>query len=327
MQGAENKIKDVIMGKAKAIIADWGTSNLRAFALGDDYGVMDSRAESLGLLKVQERNFAGAFDKIFSSWRGDQRGDKPVPVLLSGMIGSKLGWVEAPYVECPASIDAVAKSVIPVPERENVWIVPGVCMPQSGPRHDVIRGEEVQVFGALDICAAQNGVLCLPGTHSKWLRAENGKITDFSTAMTGEVFEIMGSHSILGQLMEKSNKTHKEAHNEKAFISGLMRADEPGGLLHHLFSVRAEGLFDAIAGKDLSSYLSGILIGREIIDLSKSYPAKDDTVLLIGSNALSQRYAEAFNHFAIKYKSIDGDEAAIRGLKLVFERAVIIDKI
>ena len=213
------------MNKAKAIFADWGTSNLRAFVIGCNGEIIGNRTEPLGLLKVKDRNFANVFDMVFSSWRNESH----VPVLLSGMIGSKLGWIEAPYVECPATLQAIAQSIIAVPERENVWVVPGVCLPAKGERHDVIRGEEVQVFGALDICAVNSAVLCLPGTHSKWLRAEGGTITDFSTAMTGEVFDIMKNHSILGQLMDKSHC----GHDTEAFAAGLTRASEPGGIHHH----------------------------------------------------------------------------------------------
>ncbi|MCK5444909.1 MAG: 2-dehydro-3-deoxygalactonokinase [Rhodospirillaceae bacterium] len=303
------------MSQIKAIVADWGTSNLRAFALSADGAIIDSRTAPLGLLKVKNSDFAAAFDEVFTPWRSEH----PHPVLLSGMIGSKLGWMEAPYVQCPASLDALGKGLARVTERENVWIVPGVCLPADNKRHDVIRGEEVQVFGALDLSTLANATLCLPGTHSKWLRADGGEIVDFSTAMTGELFDVMCNHSILAQLMADKDG----AHHPDAFNDGLKRASEAGGLLNHLFSVRAEGLFNAIAPDGLRAYLSGILIGREIIDLSETYQVGDNSVLLIGANVLSQRYAEAFEHFAIPYRTIGGDEAAVRGLRLVLEHAPI----
>ena len=311
MQPAGNELKDKVMSKIKTIIADWGTSNLRAFALDAGGNAIAKQTKSLGLLKVKDRNFAGAFDEVFSIWRENTQ----IPVLLSGMIGSKLGWVEVPYVECPATLQSIAKSIAPVEERENVWIVPGVCLPPKGDRHDVIRGEEVQVFGALDIFAVENATVCLPGTHSKWLRAENASITTFSTAMSGEIFDVMKNHSILGQLINENG----DSHDAEAFSAGLLRASEPGGILHHLFSVRSEGLFDVIDGSGLGSYLSGIIIGREIIDLSQIYPTGNDAVLLIGSTVLSKLYAKAFDHFKIKYSIVDGDQAAIRGLQLVLE--------
>ena len=174
--------------------------------------VLETRQDNQGILNIENDAFAATLYPFIVGWRNEEN-DRP-PVLMSGMIGSRQGWIEAPYVSSPASPADLAASVMAVPDTENVWIVPGVCLDPEGERRDVIRGEEVQVIGALDQTGRSSAVLCLPGTHSKWVHARDGYLLDFATAMTGEVFKVMCEYSILGTLMR-----HGADHDADAFAS------------------------------------------------------------------------------------------------------------
>ena len=238
---------------------------------------------------------------------------------MQGMVGSRQGWVEVPYRRCPARSQDLSAHLFPVPGRRNAWIVPGVCRTDpDGTHHDVMRGEEVQVFGALG--DAREALICLPGTHSKWVLCRDGALTDFATAMTGEVFEVLKRHSLLGTLMAQEERAGNLAADADAFRRGLDRSAEAGGLLHHLFGVRAEGLFGAIGGAALESYLSGILIGHEIRAMADRFPAPG-AVLLVAEGALAQRYGAALTHLARAFAPVDAEAATLRGLTRILEQA------
>ena len=289
------------------IFIDWGTTNARSYWVDGDGGVRDSRQSDLGILNLGDLGVTGAFDVLTSGWI-DAKGARP-PVLMSGMIGSRQGWTEAAYAPCPAALTDLAAKVMAVPEVDDVWIVPGVCLSPDGPRRDVIRGEEVQIFGALEVTGRASTTLCLPGTHSKWARVEDARLVDFATAMTGEVFHVMRAHSILGALLSADAD-----HDAGAFAKGLGISATEGGLLNHLFSVRAEGLFGVMAQGELSSYLSGLLLGHEIRDMAAAYPADGAGVLLVGSSGLVAIYGEAFEFLGIPFQTLDGEKATISGL-------------
>ncbi len=294
------------------ILIDWGTTNARSYLVADDGQVCKTRQSDLGILNVENSDFAGAFEKLTADWR--ETNGKSMPVLMSGMIGSRQGWAEAPYTTCPAAAVDLAANVFTVPDRDNIWIVPGICLADNAPRHDVMRGEEVQIFGALELAGCSTATLCLPGTHSKWAQVINGKLVDFTTAMTGEVYQLMCQHSILGALMSKNANHHPEA-----FARGLDVSATDGGLLSHLFSVRADALFDKLEDSQSGSYLSGLLIGHEIRELAKPGSTTGEQVLLVGSSHLAAIYADAFRHMNISFQNIDGEQASVKGLWSVWK--------
>ena len=259
------------------IAIDWGTSSLRGYLLDADGQLCDQRSDARGILAC-EGDFAGVLASLIGDWPG--------PIVLSGMIGSRNGWIEQPYLPCPATLADAAAALQPhqdprLPGR-TLWFVPGVAVAAAGATPDVMRGEETQLFG-LDIGEAPAQV-CLPGTHSKWATLERGAITGFRTAMTGEMFALLRQHSLLGRLMEDG-----EAHDAAAFAHGVQRSGEAGGLLHHLFGVRALGLFERLAPAAAPAYLSGLLLGHEIRALADT----GRPVHLIGAAALGTRYAQA----------------------------------
>lgn len=300
------------------ICIDWGTTNLRAFALDRDGHIVDKFEAGFGIKNVANGDFGHVFSDLPRHWRDNTT--QAVPVLMSGMIGSRQGWLETPYAPCPASPQDLATGLVQVPGEESTWIVPGICLLPDTGRPDVIRGEEVQVFGALDYLQRSEALLCLPGTHSKWVHAEKGVITAFATAMTGEVFQIMSEHSILGALMSDDS-----CHHPEAFEQGLSQAGQPGGLLNHLFTVRTNGLFDSLPATSLSSYLSGILIGHEIADLSKKAHQGEQEIVLLGSSTLAKRYGEAFDCIGQPFVSLDNDIATCRGLLSIARHAKLLN--
>lgn len=297
------------------IAVDWGTTNRRAYLIDASGAIVDRREDNLGILGVPPKGFGNALCGLIDGWR-DVRSAGP-PVLMSGMVGSRQGWIEATYAQCPVDPNSLATNLVSVPDLEDIWIVPGVCLLPAGERRDVMRGEEIQVFGALAESGQDNAMLCLPGTHNKWVRVEGGRLTDFVTAMTGEVYRVMCDHSILGALIQD-----EAPHDVEAFARAIEASGKPGGLLIHLFELRADGLFGTTPEEAQASYLSGLLIGHEIRDLSPDFTELGDPVLLVGSDLLSGIYGQALDQLGIAYESIDVAVATVRGLTMVWEAAV-----
>jgi 2-dehydro-3-deoxygalactonokinase len=313
---------------ADSILIDWGTTNARAYRFvrdkeEPDKAARDRRRLPRGIRQVPPGGFPAALAELLGPWLDDAAA--PPRILMSGMVGSRQGWVEASYRPCPARLADLAASLCAVPGLPHAHIVPGVCRGGEGAPHDVIRGEEVQVFGAVADDAP--AVLCLPGTHSKWVRYADGALVDFATAMTGEVFQVLRSHSLLGALMPAAAAAFEDAAASgvvaEAFRHGLDRSGEPGGLLHHLFGVRAEGLFGAIPADGLEAYLSGLLIGHEIRAMAGLFPTADP-VRLVADGTLAGLYTTAFRHLGRAVEVVDAEAATIRGLTRILEQAGLL---
>ena len=274
------------------LAVDWGSSALRGALLAADGTVLAEHAAPRGLLSVPPGAWAAAFAAEFGAWRSAHPG---LPCLMAGMAGSRQGWVEAPYCACPAGLDDLAAHLCWLPAQADdaggagrIAIVPGLCSDAAG-LPDVMRGEETQVLGALRLLGlmdAEQVSLVLPGTHSKWVAVRRGRITGFATHMTGEVYALLRQQSMLARGLPADDSGWDAA----AFDAGVAAAAQPGGLLHHLFSVRTLGLFERAAGPALASRLSGLLIGEE---LRAQAPPAGQPVVLVGSPALTLRYQRA----------------------------------
>jgi 2-dehydro-3-deoxygalactonokinase len=279
---------------------DWGTSSFRAFRLDPDGTVRDRRAAARGILAVED----GRFEEELLRQVGDWLADGERQVLMSGMIGSRQGWQEAPYVACPAGpADIVAALGTVVCEGADLRLVPGLTCTDAAGTPEVLRGEETQIVGVLEEMAAR-AVVCLPGSHSKWARIEGGRIVGFETYFTGEAFAALRAHTILGRLMRDAPA------DPDAFGRGVARAAEPGHLLHHLFGVRTLGLFGRLGEAAAASYLSGLLIGHEV---RAALPADGTAVHVIGNDELCALYARALTACGVA-PVVHTEDAAARGL-------------
>ncbi len=285
------------MSQAALIGVDWGTSNFRAFLLDASGTILDRRAGPHGIMTVAD----GKFGQVLAARVGEWLSEGRLPILMSGMIGSRQGWVEAPYIETPAGIGDLAAALARVPfEAADVHIVAGLKTDDGG-AHDVIRGEETQVFGALARLGIESGRFLLPGTHSKWVVAEANRVTAFATYMTGEIFSAARDHTILGRLMQEGSPSGG------AFLRGVgdgAKPGNPGALLHRLFVVRTAGLFGDVAGTDLADYLSGLLIGAEVADQAESDARP---VHIIASDALAERYRAAVTSLGVDAEVVSSD--------------------
>ena len=283
---------------------DGGTTSSRASRIGRDGAVRDRRSGPRGILAVPDGRFAETLREEIGPWlaAGEDQ------VLLSGMIGSRQGWKEAPYVACPAGAAELAAGLVDIPfDWAKVKLVPGLSGTDESGIAEVMRGEETEVIGVLADFPA-GGIACLPGTHSKWARVEDGRIVRFTTHMTGETYATLRGHTILGRMMRDGPP------DGAAFDAGVRRSAEPGGLLHHVFGVRAETLAGRLSDGDAGAYLSGILIGHEVRAALASTPGA--VVHLIGAPDLTALYARAITACGAFAERHNG-EAAARGLALI----------
>ncbi|WP_045757931.1 2-dehydro-3-deoxygalactonokinase [Xanthomonas albilineans] len=286
------------------IVVDWGTSSLRGYRLDADGGILEQRRSDQGIA-VCQGHFAATLAALIDSWPGD--------VVLCGMIGSRNGWIELPYAPCPADTAVLAKAMRslrdPALPGRTLWFVPGVAS-TNAPVPDVMRGEETQLIGLLDTLAQErqdnaHHTVCLPGTHSKWVDLEHGRIAALATMMTGELYALLRQHSLLARLMESDDASF----DAPGFAAGVQRSGDPGGLLHHLFGVRSLGLFERLSAAAAPSYLSGLLIGHELRARLPLAPV----VHLVGGSSLLTRYAHALRGLGSSVHTHPEDLAA-RGL-------------
>jgi 2-dehydro-3-deoxygalactonokinase len=288
------------------IAVDWGTSNFRAYRLDPAGAIVERISSPRGILGVDGGDFEQALRAEVGPWLAAGESH----LVLCGMVGSRQGWVEAGYLPCPAGIDDLAAAVVRVPfARAEVWLVPGVVGPDAAGVPEVMRGEETAAMGILDACD-RDGLVCLPGTHSKWIQLSNCKIVSFTTSMTGELFSALRRCTILGRMM-----TEDSAIDTNAFQQGIARSADSGGLLHHLFGVRTLPLMGHLDETLSASYLSGLLIGHEV----RSAMPSADRVHLVGSATLCQLYAQAIEVCGGSATVEDQDAAAL-GLAAIGRR-------
>ncbi|MGZ8999191.1 MAG: 2-dehydro-3-deoxygalactonokinase, partial [Allosphingosinicella sp.] len=271
--------------------------------LGGDGVLKDEMEDGLGILSVA----AGGFPDAVRTIR-ERLGDRPM--LLAGMVGSNRGWVEAPYVPCPAGIEDLAERLAWV-EPGMIAIVPGVSF-DRGQCADVMRGEEVQILGAHAAgMIGDDALVCHPGTHNKWIKLEGGRIAGFRTVMTGELFNLLREHSILADLLEG------EAVPGPAFAAGVRHGLDHDDLLAELFSVRARILLGKQAREDACGYTSGLLIGSDLrVGLRDSGPGE---IVAMGRPELTGLFAAALGEADREVREVDGEEAFLAGARRLAE--------
>ncbi len=290
------------------IAVDWGTSNLRAWGMSESGAIVATASSDRGMGKLQREEFSGALGEIVEALQVSE----PVDVLICGMAGARQGWLEAPYLEAPTDLRGLhAGAVHPDAgtDRYTVSILPGVCQRTGG--ENVMRGEETQLLGLASLIPGYSGLVCLPGTHSKWARLDGTRIESFTTAMTGEIFEILKTHSVLRHSLggELDGPT-REAGFDAGAADGLAR---PADLLGQLFRVRAAALLSDRDAAWCAGYLSGLLIGTEIAanrDQIGNHP-----VPLIGSAGLCALYVRVLEMAGASGRNVDATEVVLAGLK------------
>ncbi|MBC7395591.1 2-dehydro-3-deoxygalactonokinase [Variovorax sp. GrIS 2.14] len=284
------------------VAIDWGTSSLRGALLDDRGRVIEEQSHPRGILTVPPGEFSAVFESLFGDWM-QPRGSR---CLISGMAGSKQGWIEAPYCGCPAGRVEVGNSIVDIESNaeRTISMVPGLSDEHDGVP-DVMRGEEVQIFGAMALMGRDEGVFVLPGTHNKWVVVRKGRVAGFRTFMTGEFYALLSQHSILARMLDATAPL-----DEAAFLQGVTQTDNGQGVLHNAFGARSLPLFDRMPKAEVASYLSGLLIGEELRTQSLHGVGE---VVLIGSPALTERYALALRTIGVANHTL-GAEATWAGL-------------
>ncbi len=282
--------------RATGLIAlDWGTSSLRAWRLSRTGAILDARHEGWGIMHLPEGGFPAAFATITRDWLTP---DHSVPAIACGMVGSRQGWREAPYVATPAGLAQLSSGMLTLDAGGGtlLHLVPGVLETNDPDTPDVIRGEETQAIGAIHRLkagrlGAGDALLVMPGTHAKWARLRDHRLVSFRTTMTGELFALLLRHSILGRGVAEAAPAAPAAH-EAAFRSGVLAGHEHGAFAR-LFQARALTLTGAMEPACVPDYLSGLLIGEELCHAAADL-ASTRHVAITGDATLCERYERAF---------------------------------
>jgi len=285
------------------IAIDWGTSSLRG-ARFDLHGQrLEERQFPRGILTVPAGEFPAVFEACFGDWMQDPQ----ALCLLSGMVGSRQGWQEAPYCPCPAGFAELGQHLLWL-QPDRLAIVPGLSVQHHDglpfAQHDVMRGEEIQIFGALALNRLQDATVVLPGTHSKWAQVQQGRVTQFRSFMTGEVYALLSQHSILSRTLPADAPWH-----ENTFRQAVLLAQRTPSVLSSIFATRTLALFDTLPADQHPSFLSGLLIGEE---LRAMHAHEAHALLLVGNAALTLRYQCALQALGLDAQSL-GDEATWAG--------------
>ena len=286
---------------ATALIAiDWGTTSMRAYWMDGTGAITDTRSAPHGIQQIRDGGFAAALTALVGT-----ADDATVPRLASGMIGSRQGWLEAPYVPCPARFAALVDGIVTVPEA-RLHIVPGVSTRDPHDIPDVMRGEETQLVGS----GVAEGVVVMPGTHCKWVNMNGGRVESFATFYTGEMNSLIRGHSSVGALL----KSAPDIDDIAAYEMGLNYARAgAASWLHDLFVLRASVVTGQRTEAFVSTVLAGWLLGCEISAALTMYP---DTrgVVLVASQTLVPWYERATRAFGLGCDALNAEQVTTRGL-------------
>ena len=296
------------MAKTQWVAVDWGTSNVRAWGIAADGSHSFAVNSEKGMGKIARADYPAALDELIGA-----EVESPIDVVVCGMAGARQGWIEAPYFETPADLhQLLSRAVAPADagDKYRVRILPGVCQRTAG-AEDVMRGEETQLLGLLGTQPGFEGVAILPGTHSKWVEIRGGKIVRFSSAMTGELYEVLSQHSVLRHsFVGDVEGAEIETGIAEGMDAGLAKPELLSALI---FRARAAALLAGKGADWCSGYLSGLLVGAEIGGHRDWLT--DKSVPLIGSARFARLYGAALARIGFEGVAIDAAEATIAGLK------------
>ncbi|AJP74238.1 2-dehydro-3-deoxygalactonokinase [Sphingomonas hengshuiensis] len=291
---------------AEIVGVNWGSSNFRAWRIAGDGSMVDEIAAATGVAALSRDGMVETIAMLAARWPDHG------PIYASGMIGSNIGWVEAPYAIAPAGVADLARAAIPVEiAGRRVRIVPGIaCRRAFDDAPDILRGEEIELLGLMER-APGDGIAALPGTHTKWVRHEAGCVGEFLTAMSGEIFDRLTAQGLLASIVEG------DAAEGPAFQDGVARGRAGGlGLSSLLFGARARVIRGDLTRADAASYIRGLLIGAEIADALTAFPEMRERVVpLIGNGPLSRLYAAALGAVGIEAMLVESRLACLLGFR------------
>jgi 2-dehydro-3-deoxygalactonokinase len=301
------------------IVVDWGSSCLRSFLLGPAGNLLASRQSADGILTLKKSQFAEVIAAQCQDWLVNCD-----LLLMAGMVGSRHGWNEMPYLPCPLNLSTLAAGCQKLPAElmpaicsdlpwPQIQLVPGLTCHNNGVA-DVMRGEETQIFGALATTGQHSAWICLPGTHSKWALVQQGTIVHFHSFITGELFALLKTHSSLAAFCQQDTP------DQNAFHRGLqLSATANSNLLHQLFSVRAQVLTGQLPAQHASALLSGLLIGHEFVS-AKTWLTDSLPLFLVGNPQLNALYQLAANYFNYTSQDISAETASLAGFNALVQQ-------
>lgn len=284
------------------IVVDWGTTNLRAYLCRDDGSIRTRFHRDRGIKTLISTEYPDELSAVVESLRPERL----ETVYISGMAGSRGGWQETPYSSCPVSLSDLADKVLPLPDPFSGYFIGGVRTDAIDGTTDVMRGEEIQIFGALHHLDVDDALFCLPGTHSKWARTQNGQIIDFTTYMTGDLFQALASTILDFAPVPQIDP--------QVFMAGLDAVQKTsGGILHQLFTVRTRVLDGVLDIEQVPAFASGLLIGHEL-QQAESLLIASEVVVVIGVDHLSDLYCRALNYHSIESTQLGSDVSTCTGI-------------
>jgi 2-dehydro-3-deoxygalactonokinase len=288
------------------IAVDWGTSNLRVWAMSASGTVLAAAQSDQGMSKLDRTGFEAALCAVASDWLGG-----PMTVVACGMVGARQGWVEAPYaaVPCPATPENFAKATTKDPDL-HVHVIPGIKQPKPA---DVMRGEETQIAGFLALNPNWDGIICLPGTHTKWVHVSANEVISFQTFMTGELFASISGQTVL------RHSVGTDGWDDDAFATALQDTmSRPEKLAANLFSLRAESLLNDMSPATARARLSGLLIGAELAGAKPYWLGQQ--VAVIGTSNVAKLYVAALAQQGVPATQTKGDTITLAGLTAAYRR-------
>ncbi|WP_336274420.1 2-dehydro-3-deoxygalactonokinase [Vreelandella indica] len=308
------------------IAVDWGSSNLRAWGLDQHDEVIAQANSDKGMLALKANEYEAELLRLVGGWLP---ASGKTDVMVCGMAGARQGWLEAAYLPVPTRLDQLSQGAVTPTlsgNRLRVYLLPGLSQTRSASSHfDVMRGEETQLAGLIANTPDFSGLACLPGTHAKWATLESGTVTQFTTYLTGELYQLLANQSVLKHSVSSPSAASNDLNDptyREAFTSAVRETNEAPELFSsRLFGLRAQDLLDGrlpagdTRGAVLAARLSGLAIGLELAGACRECPT-DKPIMLIGNQALSQRYTLALNAIGYQTQHVDGDTAVLAGLRL-----------
>lgn len=303
----------------RLIITDWGSSNLRSFLIDQEGQILSSLSQPFGIWRVPRSDMIKIYREVHRDWLRDH---PDIVVLVGGMAGSVEGLQSVAYRDCPATLKNLSEMLVPYPPllaSGKAYLVPGIRTLTNDNDVDLIRGEEIQALGASVVTHKENGCMCLPGTHSKWLKLRKGAIAQFATFATGEVFDTIRRSPMFASLAPPENTTN----DENVFLQGVDRSRSDPRFLHHLFNLRARVISGFLHSEDIYAYLSGLVIGTEISEVAPTLHVNQE-VQIVGNSMLARRYQLALERCSIPTELVDSELATVQGAIRLARNAELI---